>query len=763
MGALNRDRMAVGAAHGASDRDEKRMKQGMTNVDVAAIAAELGPLLVGSRVEKVWQPAKEAILLRVRRKGAGKSEVLFELGRFLTVTARPPTNPDKPSMLAQTLRTQLENSRVTAFHQVGFDRLLRMDLERGDGKRTLVFELFGDGNLLLLDGDGVILLPMKGADHGARRLRKGEPYVAPPGASLPFGLDVAGLKAATTEAKDIVRGLAVNLGFGPLWGEELCLRCGVDKKTAPGALTDAQWAALHATIQQLGRDIERNDLAPALVYEAGKPSAGAPGGAAEPGDVKAGVPGDAKASVPGDANETVAAAPLAPDAAVASVAAVSAPAADLVDAVPFVMLRYPAPRFAHEQANTFREALDAFFVGAAPAEGEEELDDPRRPRYDEAKRKIQHQLDQVDAAITDFLAQEETARRDGDALYASFQQVQAVLDGLNAARGGRSWEQVEATLAAARAEGNAAAKQVVAVRPHEGKATLVLALPDEARREVDVDLRLSVQENAEECYAAAKKARSRREGAESALAQARGRLKDLEKKGLDGFGAAPERPQRLQRHFWFESYRWTVTPGGFLAVGGRNAMQNDAVVKKYLRDGDRYVHADAHGAPSVVLRPAEGASGDFAPEDLRAACQFAAAASRAWRQGGSASAYWVTPAQVSKTPNAGEFVPRGAWMVHGRRNIESNLPLIWGVAMVRFDSSGKPLRKGEPDAARTFTKLVGGDPTTLALFSDEVVRLVPGPMEANDAAGRLAEQFKVSLEEAQAVLPGGPVAFEGAA
>src|SRR5688572_22574594 len=165
------------------------MKQGMTNVDVAAIAAELSPLLVGARLDKAYQPAKEQVLLRLRRKGAGKLDLLMELGRFATVTRRPPQNPDKPSMVAQILRTTFENSRLTAVRQVGFDRLLRLDLERGDGKRSVVVELFGEGNLLVLDADDTIVLPMKGEDHGSRKLRKGEPYRPPPGSTWPFGLD----------------------------------------------------------------------------------------------------------------------------------------------------------------------------------------------------------------------------------------------------------------------------------------------------------------------------------------------------------------------------------------------------------------------------------------------------------------------------------------------------------------------------------------------------------------------------------------------
>ncbi len=683
------------------------MKLGMTNVDVAAAAAELSPLLVGGRFDKAWQPGKETILLRVRRKGAAKLDLLIELGKFLTVTRRPPENPDKPSMVAQILRSTLENARVTDVSQVGFDRLLRLGFERGDGRHALVVELFGDGNLLLLDGEDKILLPMRGAEHGARRLKKGEPYVPPPGSSRPFDLDLPKLRAAAEGSRDVVRFLAVGLGFGPLWAEELCLRAQVPKATRVQDLAPAQWQAVHAALQRLGRDIARNDLAPAVVHEQGKP----------------------------------------------------------VDAVPFVMARYPGPVYTHEETPTFREALDAFFVGAtANEDGEdEEPDDPRRTRYEEARGKVLHQLKQMDDAIAGFLREEEEARLDGDALYASFPIVEETLVALRKARGEKGWAEVEAALAKGRAAGNPAALRVVTLEPHEARARLALALADGTPRTVDVDVRLTVQQNAEEAYARAKKAKSRRDGAGTARKDAEKRLADVEAKGLEAFGAAPVRKERAKHHFWFEGYRWCLVPSGLVAVGGRNAAQNDQVVKKYLREGDRYVHADVHGAPSVVVRPYNANEPAATPDDLACAGQFAVCSSRAWRQGAQGSAYWVTQAQVSKTPASGEYVPRGAWMVHGRRNAMEALPLEWAVGMVRMKGDGTPVPAGDPDPdGRFFPKLAGGPPQGLRPFAKEMLRVVPGETDPNDAAETLAERFQVTMEEAQAALPAGSVRLEAA-
>ncbi len=666
----------------------------MTNVDVAALASELSRALVGARIDKAYQPAKDRILLRMRQRGLGKMDVLFQLGRFITVTKRPVENPDQPSMVAKILRRDYGNARLVGVSQIGFDRLLRFDFER-DAKRSIVFELFGDGNMLLLDDQDVITLPMKGGDYGARRLRKGEPYQPPPGGSLPFGMDLSQMQAAGEHArKDLVRFLALDLGFGPLWAEELCLRAGVDKTQKPQAMPQPDWQAIHDAIHALGGDIARNDLAPAVVFEGDAPT----------------------------------------------------------DAIPFEMAKFPREKYPYEEAQSFREALDAYFIGG----DEDEDDDPRKARFEEARGKVLRQVQMMEESIRGFKEDEDARRLDGDTLYARFQEVDAILAQLKAARETRSWQEVEAIIRAARESGDPNAQTIQEIRPHNGTARLRLETMDGAPRDIEVDLYKSVQMNADDQYSAAKKAKSRQDGATTALDEARARLKAVEDKGLDGFGAAPQKTVRTSRHFWFENYRWTLTPSGLVAVGGRNAAQNDMVVKKYLREGDRYVHADIHGAPSVVVRPADGAPRDISDDDMRAAGQFAVCSSRAWRQFGAATAYWVTPAQVNKTPRSGEFVPRGAWIIHGKRTFLTDLAVEWMVGTVRLLPDGTPLKAGEEDE-RAFSKLAGGPPACIQPFATDPLRLVPGDMEPADASQMLAERYGVDIEEAQAALPPGPV------
>jgi predicted ribosome quality control (RQC) complex YloA/Tae2 family protein len=41
-------------------------------------------------------------------------------------------------------------------------------------------------------------------------------------------------------------------------------------------------------------------------------------------------------------------------------------------------------------------------------------------------------------------------------------------------------------------------------------------------------------------------------------------------------------------------------------IGGRDAQQNELIVKRYMKQSDVYVHADLHGASSVVIKNPTG-------------------------------------------------------------------------------------------------------------------------------------------------------------
>ena len=60
--------------------------------------------------------------------------------------------------------------------------------------------------------------------------------------------------------------------------------------------------------------------------------------------------------------------------------------------------------------------------------------------------------------------------------------------------------------------------------------------------------------------------------------------------------------QALRKPHWFEKFNWFLTSENYLVLSGRDAQQNELLVKRYLRKDDLYVHADLHGAATTILR-----------------------------------------------------------------------------------------------------------------------------------------------------------------
>ncbi|MCD6323916.1 MAG: NFACT family protein, partial [Desulfurococcales archaeon] len=173
---------------------------------------------------------------------------------------------------------------------------------------------------------------------------------------------------------------------------------------------------------------------------------------------------------------------------------------------------------------------------------------------------------------------------------------------------------------------------------------------------------------------------------------------------------------------WFHSYHWVVTRNGFLAIGGRDVQQNEKVVKKYLRDDDIFVHASIHGASAFVLK-----SGGAAPsEDLRDVAVMAVSYSKGWRAGAAAlDAFWVWGRQVSKSPPPGEYLPRGSFMIYGRKNIIKDVELRLAVGIRVIEDKYFEVVAGPEDILRQ-------DPSVVVYAV-----IVPGDLKPHEVAKRI--------------------------
>uniref|UniRef100_A0A8B9T8F8 Ribosome quality control complex subunit NEMF n=1 Tax=Anas platyrhynchos TaxID=8839 RepID=A0A8B9T8F8_ANAPL len=196
---------------------------------------------------------------------------------------------------------------------------------------------------------------------------------------------------------------------------------------------------------------------------------------------------------------------------------------------------------------------------------------------------------------------------------------------------------------------------------------------------VDVDLSLSAYANAKKYYDhkrhAAKKTQKTVEAAEKAFKSAEKKTKQTLKEVQ-----TVTTIQKARKVYWFEKFLWFVSSENYLVIAGRDQQQNEIIVKRYLKPGDIYVHADLHGATSCVIKNPTGEP--IPPRTLTEAGTMALCYSAAWDARVVTSAWWVSHNQVSKTAPTGEYLTTGSFMIRGKKNFLPPSYLMMGFSFL---------------------------------------------------------------------------------
>ena len=155
-----------------------------------AVKKELQPLK-GGRVEKIYQPSREEIVISIRtRNGSKKLYISANAGSArVHVTEKKPDNPQTPPMFCMLLRKRLGCGKLIEIRQDGLERILFLDFEcvneLGDIVTvTLACEIMGRcSNLIIIGENGKIIDSIKRVDEEMSRERlvlPGMTYTLPP-------------------------------------------------------------------------------------------------------------------------------------------------------------------------------------------------------------------------------------------------------------------------------------------------------------------------------------------------------------------------------------------------------------------------------------------------------------------------------------------------------------------------------------------------------------------------------------------------------
>ncbi|NLF34053.1 MAG: fibronectin-binding domain-containing protein [Thermoplasmatales archaeon] len=631
------------------------MKKEMSSFDVRAVVTEMA-VLENGHMDKIFHWGAGNVLFRINIQGQGKKELFLKDKRWLYMPEARPETPDRPSSFASFLRKYITNARVNKVYQVGFDRIVVMELSKSDGNYTLVFELFSGGNVLLIQ-DGKIVNCLIHRNWKGRSIRPGEDYSMEKPRFDPTASGYGEFSEMFRSSKaDTVRSLATAINLGGQYAEEICLRCGVDKNSAPSDIPDEKLREMYAEMEGFVRAVR--DRPEPMVFRSG--------------DV-------------------------------------------IVDAAPVPLTIYGEG--SSESAETMSKALAVFLDSIA--------EDEEKAYVDPEITKLQRRIDRQTETVEEYRMEAEDLKKRADTIYEDYSRVNDLLTVLAEQSKKLTWDKLQ--------EGAMKIPFVTDIVPSKNKVTGTFC-----DLRITLDYTKGIDANASDIYRQSKELMDRAKRAEDALAESREQLSKRQK-GLDRAKAEALTKAQPTKQFWFERYKWFVSSTDRLVIAGRDAHTNDQIVKKHLKEEDLYAHADVHGAPSVIVKDGKGAD----DTDKRQACLFALAQSKAWVSAlAEGSAFWAYPDQVSKTPQAGEFVPRGAFIIRGKRNYEHHLPLELAVGEMTYQNSRKvmcgPLDAVERLCRRYF-----------------VIR--PGRGKGGRRANEIAKDLAVPEEEVSRILPPGDV------
>ena len=255
-------------------------------VSLRAVVEELRPELLGLRIEKVQQPARDQIILTLR----GSRRLLINAGANaprIQLTKLQRDNPAEPPMFCMLLRKHLVGAKIAEISQPPLERLVKMELDIIDdfgqpGKRTLVLEAMGRrSNLILLDGEGRIVDCMRRVDaemSPQRQVLPGLYYELPPAtdrlAITEETEEGFREKLARTNSEQRCDSFLLDHYFGlaPLMARELVYRAAGDTDCRLFGLSGEEETALWKEIAQFASDVQENRFTPFCLKKDGRPT-----------------------------------------------------------------------------------------------------------------------------------------------------------------------------------------------------------------------------------------------------------------------------------------------------------------------------------------------------------------------------------------------------------------------------------------------------------------------------------------------------------
>ncbi len=358
------------------------MQKTLTSFDAAAIVSELKERLKGAHIQNIYQIRGKTLILKLHQPNQTALNLLIESGRRLHLTSYMLEKPEKPPAFCMVLRKHLRNGIVEEVSQHEFERIVTIKVRTKEGEFKLIVELFGDGNIILVDPRDIIQQALTFKRMRDRNILRGEAFRhAPSSGKNPLRIEMPDLfELKEFKGIDVVRALTKLLSIGGTYAEEVLLSAQVDKNKECESLENDDLNKIYATLNEVLSPLKTARLEPCIVIdEEGK----------------------------------------------------------WVDAVPLPLRRYAS--FECKRFESFNEALDEFYAKTLVEKEAAVVTE----KVEQEMARQQRILHEQQTSLEEARKEAELMRRIGDKIYAHFHQLQTLLQRImEEKKSGKSWREI---------------------------------------------------------------------------------------------------------------------------------------------------------------------------------------------------------------------------------------------------------------------------------------------------------------------------------
>ena len=254
---------------------------------ISNIVYELSQTLTGGRINKIYQPEPDALILGIKNNRTNYKLLISASASLplIYLTDDTPANPAVAPNFCMLLRKHINGGKILSITQPGLERILHFHIEHlnemGDVcEKILIVELMGKhSNIIFCQPDMTIIDSIKHISANVSSIREVLPgrqyFIAETQHKLnPLEVDETSFIGKVL-AQPLPVGKAIYTmitGISPLIAEELCFRASIDSGASTKALSELEQLHLYRTFEKLKEDIIEHRYQPNIVSDEGTPT-----------------------------------------------------------------------------------------------------------------------------------------------------------------------------------------------------------------------------------------------------------------------------------------------------------------------------------------------------------------------------------------------------------------------------------------------------------------------------------------------------------